>query len=151
MTSFSCQGSTVIYPWDLAFLGNLRQKQKYNLDHERIKEFFPLEHVLAGVFACYSKVLGVRFERDHEAEAHSWHPDVQAYKTYDAATEVFLARFYLDLHPRQGKYTHAACWWMGKKGQEDGSHPTVCMVTNFSEKSATRPALLRFSEVEVCL
>ncbi len=143
------KGSTVIYPWDAGFLGNLRQKRKYNLDHELIKQYFPLDQVLSGVFACYSKLLGVRFERDHEAESVSWHPDVQAYKMYDAQTETYLARFYLDLHPRQGKYTHAACWWMGKKGQEDGTHPTVCMITNFSEKTADAPALLRFSEVEV--
>jgi Zn-dependent oligopeptidase len=137
-----------LYPYDLSFYNNIRMKTQFNVDHEKIKEYFPLDFVLTGVLDCYSKLLSVTFQRDTEAEAASWHSDVRAYTMYDKADSRPLARFYLDLHPRTGKYTHAACWWLQKKGQAEGSMPTVCMVTNFTSPTADRPALLRFSEVE---
>ncbi len=60
-----------------------------------------------------------------------------------------LARIYFDLHPRQGKYTHAACFWLGKR--DDGAAvPSACVVCNFSAPDAAtgRPALLLFSEAK---
>lgn len=141
-------GSVDLFPWDISFLLNLRMKREFDVDHQLVKEYFPLDHVVEGVFSCYSKLLGLNFVRDDEAEKASWHPSVRAYRVHDAGTQEFLARFYLDLHPRTGKYTHAACWWLQKRGQEANSHPTVCMVTNFTEPTKDRPALLRFSEVE---
>ena len=136
------------YPWDGSFYGNIRMKEKYAIDSQKVKEYFPLPHVLKGVLECYSKLLGVTFERDEEAESESWHADVQAYRMLNTEDGKFLARFYLDLHPRTGKYSHAACWWMGKRGMDEESFPQVCMVTNFTKKTAERPALLRFGEVE---
>lgn len=48
------------------------------------------------------------FTRDEEANA--WHPEVHLYSVSDAATGEFVGKFYLDLHPREGKYGHAAVY-----------------------------------------
>jgi len=140
-----------VYPWDTSYLIDKRMKTEFSVDHELVKEYFPLENVLNGILHCYSTLLSVTFKRDVDAEKLVWHKDVQCFQMLDTKTNKFIARFYLDLHPRPGKYSHAACWWLTKKGQAASSFPTVCMVTNFTEKtvgSQARPALLRFSEVE---
>jgi Zn-dependent oligopeptidase len=145
------KGETNVYPWDTSYLLNKRMKSEFDVDHELVKEYFPIENVLNGILYCYSTLLSVTFKRDVEAEKLVWHKDVQCFQMLDSKSGNFIARFYLDLHPRPGKYSHAACWWLTKKGQDPSSFPTVCMVTNFTEKttgSQARPALLRFNEVE---
>lgn len=140
-----------IYPWDISYLTNKRMKAEFSVDHELVKEYFPLENVLNGILHCYSTLLSVTFKRDVEAEKMAWHKDVHCFQMLDTKSGNFIARFYLDLHPRPGKYSHAACWWLTKKGQAPSSYPMVCVVTNFTEKtmgSQARPALLRFNEVE---
>lgn len=137
-----------IYPWDLSYLNNKRLKSEFDVDHEIVKNYFPLEHVLNGVLHCYSTLLSIKFVRDTDAESLAWHKDVMCYRMMDLKSGDFIARFYMDLHPRPGKYSHAACYWLGKKGQAAESFPTVCMVTNFTEKTVDKPALLRFDEVK---
>lgn len=51
------KGDNTLFPWEMAFIGYLRQEKLYSLNHEKVKEYFPLDHVLNGVFACYSKVI----------------------------------------------------------------------------------------------
>ncbi len=55
------KGDKVLFPWDMSYYGNLRQQKLYALDHEKVKEYFPLDHVLQGVFSCYSKVAVFNF------------------------------------------------------------------------------------------
>ena len=54
--------------------------------------------------------LGLRFARVENANA--WHEDVHLYEVYDDQKneDNFVGHFYLDLHPREGKYTHAAVY-----------------------------------------
>lgn len=110
-------------------------------------QYLPLEQVLRGTMETYAAMLGVTFERDTDAQQSAWHPDVHCYVARDAVSSTFLARFYFDLHPRQGKYTHAACFWLTKRGP-GGQTPTACVVCNFTAPTADRPALLQFSEAE---
>lgn len=53
----------------------------------------------------YQKILGLRFEP--LKEFRTWHEDVTCTAVYDAATNNFMGHFYLDMHPREGKYGHA--------------------------------------------
>jgi Zn-dependent oligopeptidase len=56
-----------------------------------------------------STICSLKFE--HDDGARTWHADVQRYSVFDKQhPDHFLGHFYLDLFPRQGKYSHAACF-----------------------------------------
>ena len=48
------------------------------MDHERLKQFFPLEAVTEGLLAIYQELLGLKFEADATMAAAAWHEEVTA-------------------------------------------------------------------------
>ncbi|MCB1246385.1 MAG: oligopeptidase A, partial [Acidimicrobiia bacterium] len=61
-----------------------------------------------------------------------------------------IAVFFLDLHPRDGKFTHAACWDLQKGCRNaDGSYrmPYAAVLCNFTKPTSTGPSLLQHDEV----
>ena len=73
------------------------------------------------------------------------------FKVQDAKTKDILGYFYLDLHPRDGKYGHAAVFPLqpGCIGPDGKLQASVCaMMANFSKPTDSKPALLDHDEVE---
>ncbi len=123
-------------------------KEHFDVDPFAVAEYFPIEQVLDGMFDLYQRLVGARFVRVEDAQA--WHPDVQLFVVEDATTGTVLSHFYLDLHPRTGKYGHAAAFTLrGGRRLPDGSYqtPASAMVANFTKPTAGAPSLLRHSEV----
>lgn len=56
----------------------------------------------------YQTLLGLRFEKIKNPEV--WHEEVLAYEVYDKATNEFVGLFYMDMFPREGKFSHAAAF-----------------------------------------
>lgn len=75
---------------------------------------------------------------------------MQQFEVYDKESNQFMGHFYLDLHPRDGKYGHAAEFDI-QKGCNTNSgrqYPAAAMVANFTKPTDTKPSLLKFNEVE---
>jgi len=136
----------IIHNWEWRYYNNLLKKEKYELDHERIKEYFPLENVIQGMFEIFGAVFGVRFELSN---IDKWHSDVRAYEVKDIKGQTF-AYFYFDLFPREGKYKHAACFGLVKGRMLPTTQyqlPAAAIVSNFTPPSEGIPSLLKFDEV----
>ncbi|MDV3308260.1 MAG: Zn-dependent oligopeptidase [Cyclobacteriaceae bacterium] len=132
--------------WEAAYLENILLEEKYQVDDNVIKEYFPLDNVLAGLFQITQSLFNVRYV---ELENPSvWHPDVRAFEVFDG--EKKIGRFYLDLFPRPNKYTHAACFGMitGKNTPWGYQIPNATLVCNFPAPTADRPALMPHSQAE---
>ena len=135
--------------WDFRYYMAMVEEKQYAVDQEKLKEYFPMEVVTAGLMDIYQKILGLKFTRLEEGEV--WHEDVEMWKVDDLETGENVGYFYLDLYPRDGKYGHAcmmqlqpAC--LDKEGERQKS--VVVMITNFSKPTKDKPSLLDHKEVE---
>jgi thimet oligopeptidase len=143
------KGSQPFNSWDSAFYEAKLRKEKYHVDEDAIKQYFPVEHTVNAIFGIYSKLLGVSFAPI--AHASVYNPEVSAYEVHDATSGVLLGTFYLDLYPRPGKFNHFANFAMiARRVLPDGTvrAPFSAIVGNWSRPAPGRPALLSHDEVE---
>jgi Zn-dependent oligopeptidase len=134
--------------WDRRFYHTQQMKTDYGVDPSVVAEYFPLEQVIDGMFSITAEVLGLSYERLPEARA--WHPDVTLYEVRNAADGEYIASFYMDLFPREGKFSHAAAFplvasTVGADGVEQ--RPVTAIVANFTKPTTGRPSLLQHDEV----
>lgn len=134
--------------WELPYWENEYKKKYYQVDNDKIKEYFQADRVIAGMFDIFGNLFGVTFEK---ADLPTWHPDVLVYQIKDKKSGELISNFYLDMFPRDGKYTHAATWSFVDRFQlPDGSYqtPSVVIAANFTPAGNGVPALMEHSEVE---
>tara|TARA_Y100000590_G_C15708427_1_gene1009465 strand:- start:457 stop:2538 length:2082 start_codon:yes stop_codon:yes gene_type:complete len=129
--------------WNMFYLENIRDIEKYQLNDEQIKEYFELNNVRDGMFKITQSMLGLRYEQIENPSV--WHPDVTMYKVFDDETNKKLGYFYLDLFPRENKYSHAAHFSISKGWSTESGYqyPIAALVCNFPKPSNDRPSLLQ--------
>jgi Zn-dependent oligopeptidase len=135
--------------WDWRYYANQRDKQKYTVDKEALRAYFPFQKVLDGMFNIYQGIFGLKFEKI--AAPYKWVVDLQLYVVTDSATGEPLGMFYLDMFPREGKFNHFAEFEViGGKLLPDGKYqrPTVALLCNFSPPTKDKPSLMTHQEVE---
>ncbi|PYL10223.1 MAG: hypothetical protein DME33_01300 [Verrucomicrobia bacterium] len=138
-----------IMVWDWRYYANQRDKQKYAVDKEALRAYFPFQRVLDGMFNIYQSIFGLKFE--NIAAPYKWIDDLQLYLVTDAVSGEPLGMFYLDMFPREGKYNHFAEFEIiSGKLLPDGKYqrPTVALLCNFPPPSADKPSLMTHQDVE---
>lgn len=137
-----------LYAYDVLYYSNRLLKENYNVDNEKVKEYFEMKNVIGGIFSVYQKLYNLRFVED--LNASTWYKDVKAYTVFDNATNERIGYFYLDLYPRPDKYNHFACFGLtGSKKFENGRKQlkAAALVCNFPPPTADKPSLLPHSQV----
>ena len=135
--------------WDWRYYSNQRNKQKYAVDKEALRAYFPFQKALDGMFNIYQNIFGLKFEKI--VAPYKWIDDLQLYLVTDSATGEPLGMFYLDMFPREGKFNHFAQFdIISGKLLPDGKYqrPTVALLCNFPPASADNPSLLTHQDVE---
>jgi thimet oligopeptidase len=138
-----------IHIWDWRYYSEQFRKERYTVDAEQLRVYFPYQRVLEGMFNIYQSIFGLKFER---VEApYKWIGDLQLYAVSDSKTGEPLGLFYLDMFPREGKYNHFAQFSIiPGKLLADGKYerPTVALICNFPAPANDKPSLLAHSDVE---
>ncbi len=135
--------------WDWRYFANQLKKEKYTVDTEALRVYFPFQHVLDGMFNIYQSIFGLKFTEITAPE--KWVDDLKLYMVTDAASGTPLGMFYLDMFPRDGKFNHFAEFGIiPGKLLPDGKYqrPTVSLICNFPPPSKDKPSLLSHSDVE---
>lgn len=109
------------YLWDHRYYDRLMLERDFQLDHQLIAEYFPLQTTIQGMLKIFEELFGLEFVEivgeDRAALAPTgqandivWHEDVQVFSVWNDEGEGsgFVGYLYLDLFPREGKYGHAA-------------------------------------------
>ena len=138
-----------IHIWDWRYFSNQLKKQKYNVDAEQLRVYFPFQPVLDGMFAIYQRIFGLKFEQIEPP--YKWIGDLQFYAVSDAQTGEPMGLFYLDMFPREGKYNHFAQFGIVEgKLLPDGKYqrPVCCLVCNFPAPTTEHPSLMSHDDVE---
>ncbi len=134
--------------WDITYYTNKLMKERYAVDREALRVFFPYQKTLEGMFAIYQKIFGLKFT---EVQApYVWADGVQLYVVQDSTSGEVLGAFYLDMFPREGKFNHFACFQQKLGGVlADGRYdlPIEALLCNFPAPSADKPSLLKHDDV----
>ncbi|HEY3862968.1 MAG TPA: M3 family metallopeptidase [Verrucomicrobiae bacterium] len=142
------QADPPIHLWDVRYYSNQLKKQKYQVDEDSLKVYFPYQRCLEGMFAIYQRIFGVKFER--VTPPAKWVDSLQLYAVSDSATGEPLGLFYLDMFPREGKYNHFANFGIiDGKLFDNGTYerPVVALICNFPAPQPDRPSLLPHEDV----
>jgi thimet oligopeptidase len=97
--------------WDFRYYMDIYVKKYCSIDSEKIREYFPMEHVTNILLQMYQEILSLKFTEVNDP--HVWHKNVRMFAVHDTRKGKegrLVGYFYLDLFPRPGKYGHAACF-----------------------------------------
>ena len=131
--------ATAVEAWQSTYLSNLVRQEDYALDAREVREYFDFDKVQAGIFQLTEELFSVQIV---PWETNTWHPDVTAWEIREQGQPI--GRFYLDMHPRDNKYKHAAHWTL-RTGLRDRQLPLSGMATNFPR------GLMEHTQVETFL
>ncbi len=129
-------GAEVVAQPDASYYEEVVRREQLQVDAQQVRTYFDFAKVRQGLLDVTGRLFGLRYE--HVPSAPVWAEDVTCYDVYDATTpdggddvtEPF-GRIYLDLHPRQGKYKHAAQFTLAD-GVAGRQLPEGVLVCNFS-------------------
>ncbi|MBC7973688.1 MAG: Zn-dependent oligopeptidase [Myxococcales bacterium] len=119
-------GATRVADWQKGWLENRVKKERYEVDASLVRQYFPYDRVLAGLLEITSEIFELSYVS--VADAERWHPSVLVYDVVRG--EAKLGRIFLDMHPRDGKYKHAAQFPL-KDGVRGVQLPEGVLVCNF--------------------
>jgi Zn-dependent oligopeptidase len=133
-----------IKDYEKTFYEERVKADKFNFDSQEARSYFEFNRVQQGLFDVTGKLFGVQFRPVTNVKL--WHKDVTAWDLYDGKEHI--GRFMLDLHPRKGKYKHAACFGY-QTGINGKQIPINVLVCNFPNPRTTDgPALMEHGQVD---
>jgi thimet oligopeptidase len=117
------------------------RRSAFDFDSQSVRPYFPYAPVEAGVLETAARLFKVEFRR---SDAAAWHPDVSVFDVFDTGRHV--GRFYLDMHPRDGKdkWFSAAPIVTGVRGR---ALPEAALICNFPQGDENDPGLLQYNDV----
>ncbi|MDH5219693.1 MAG: M3 family metallopeptidase [Betaproteobacteria bacterium] len=138
-------GLATLEAWDIAWASEKLRQKRYAYSDQEVKQYFPEDAVLAGLFRLVDTLYAVRVT---PASAPVWHGDVRFFEVRDARGEL-VGQFYMDLYARDTKRGGA---WMddarARRRRGDAIQtPVAYLNCNFPRPVGGRPALFTHDDV----
>jgi len=125
------------------------RRAAFAFDSQAVRPYFPYAQVEQGVLDTAAKLFGVVFRK---STAPGWHKDVSVFDVLDLDGETPVGRFYLDMHPREGKdkWFSATPVVTGVRGRY---LPEAGLICNFPQPEVDQdgkiidPGLMQYNDV----
>ena len=129
--------------YENSYYSELVRRTQFDFDSTSVRPYLPYAQVKQGILDTAQKLFQLQFEQEPNVPA--WDPLIETYDVFDHGK--MIGRFYLDMHPRPGKFTHAEMVPVldGIKGKQ---LPEATLVCNFPVPNATDSGLMEFGDVE---
>jgi thimet oligopeptidase len=133
--------ATEVKAADKSYVEEQLKRAQYQFDSSALRPYLPYPEVKQGVMNTASRLFHVEFQQEHDVPV--WDPSVETWEVLDGGK--LIGRFYLDMHPRVGKYSHAA--EQPERAAIRGRQlPEATLMCNFPEPTATDPGLMDFED-----
>src|SRR5438477_4406646 len=128
--------------YEVAHLNELVRRSNYNFDSQLVRPYLPYQRVKQGILDTAAKLFQVNFRQEQNVPA--WDPSVETWDVFDNGK--IIGRFYLDMYPRPGKFSHAEMDPVldGVRGKQ---LPEAILICNFLKPTETDPGLMEYGDV----
>jgi thimet oligopeptidase len=128
--------------YDSSYLSELVRRSEFDFDSQTVRPYFPYNEVKQGILDTAATLFHLTFRQ--EKNVPSYDPAVETWDVLDNGQ--MIGRFYLDMHPRAGKFSHAemAPVLDGIRGKQ---LPEAMLVCNFPKPTADDPGLMDYGDV----
>ena len=128
--------------YENSYLSELVRRSQFNFDSQLVRPYLPFNEVRQGILDTAATLFHVTFSREENVPA--WDPAVETWDVIDSGKTI--GRFYLDMHPRAGKFTHAEMSPVldGVRGKQ---LPEAILICNFPTPTADDPGLMEYADV----
>ena len=124
-------------PRDLAYYTRKYKEEVFELQEEKLKEYFEFDHVLSWLHSFVGKFFGIEIKKTWETKDNLYY---EVFKDWNLISYFFLDAFY-----RPGKRPGA--WADILRAKNANQLPIILNVCNF-QKAQSWPTLLKLSDVE---
>ncbi len=138
-------GLNDLQAWDVGYGGEKLRQQRYAFSEQEVKQYFPEDAVLSGLFGLVEKLFGLNIK---PSAAPVWHETVRFFDIRDDKGAL-IGQFYLDLYARASKRGGA---WMDdaitrRRTAKGIQTPVAYLNCNFASPVGGKPALFTHDEV----
>jgi thimet oligopeptidase len=119
------------------------RRSSFNFDSQSVRPYFPYARVKQGILDTAATLFHVTFRQEQGVPA--WDRSVETWQVIDAGK--VIGRFYLDMHPRPGKFSHAEMMPLldGIRGTQ---LPEGVLICNFPRPTPEDPGLMEYGDVQ---
>ena len=135
--------ATAIDDYNLSHLSELVRRSQFDFDSQSVRPYLPFHEVRQGVLDTAATLFHLKFRQ--EPNVPSWDPMVETWDVLEGGK--MIGRFYLDMHPRPGKYSHAEMMPV-LDGVQGKQLPEAILVCNFPVPTADDPGLMSFDDLD---
>jgi thimet oligopeptidase len=134
--------AATIGDFEMPYLQEQVRRKSFNFDSQSVRPYLPYARVKQGILDTAAKLFHVTFRQ--EQGVPGWAPGVETWDILDGGKAI--GRFYLDMHPRPGKYEHAemASVLDGVRGEQ---LPEAALICNFPVPTGNDPGLMEYADV----
>ncbi len=135
-------GATDILGYQYSYLEEMLRRSQYKFDSQSVRPYFPFNQVKRGIMDTAASLFHISFRQEQNVPA--WDPSVETWDVIESGK--VIGRFYLDMFPRAGKYSHQQMSPIldGVRGKQ---LPEAILVCNFLPPSATDAGLMDYGDV----